>query len=89
MDSEVTDINNLYNEKYDPYIFKRANTAYDIHLSPVSEYFKQSTSYISKMTGMSDELANKWVKKALKTFKLKNPEVTYNEKQENELQESE
>jgi len=83
MDSEVTDINNLYNEKYDPYIFKRANTAYDIHLSPVSEYFKQSTSYISKMTGMSDELANKWVKKALKTFKLKNPEVTYNEKQEN------
>lgn len=74
--------------KLDQYYFKRELDQYHRTLTPVKDYMEQASNYLSKRLGISKEDALVKVKQALKTRKLNNPIVRYNNrKQNNDLEE--
>lgn len=74
-----TDIEN----NIDQFIFKLEPDEYSINLSPVKEYVKQASTYISKELNVSPNEAVKLVKEGLSRTEINNPIVKYRYKQDN------
>jgi hypothetical protein len=65
------------------YIFKRPPEEYEILLTPVKDYIRQASTYISITNDIPIEEAINIINKVLKKQKIKNPIVTYNYRDEN------
>lgn len=75
--------NDNQNNYNDPYVFSRPENEYQIRLSPVNEYIKQASAFLSKTKNISMDKARATVKRMLTAHGVKNPIVTFNHKQEN------
>lgn len=62
--------------------FIRENKDYHINISPVNQYIEQTTMFVHKRTGKSMEESRSIVKEIMSKSDLKNPIVTYNNRNE-------
>lgn len=69
--------------KIDPnFIFKNRPEEYHVSLSPLKDYFTQAGFFLGKMLGVNQEQANKYISRAIKENKGRNPIVKFNKKNE-------
>ena len=68
----------------DQLVFRKPLEEYKSRLDPMKEYIKQAKNYVRKYhPDLEEDELEKYMLQALKTFKLENPVVTFNHREEN------
>ncbi len=76
---ENTDIENNIDVNF---VFKNKPTEYNVALSPIQDYYKQTSFFLEKMLGISKKDTIKYIKKSIQENKGTNPIITFNKKNE-------